>query len=87
MSSEDLRSLNKLSKDIADYLSENAPKGTEVLGPVEAPIARRKGKNRMHILIKTTKTRKIHYLIRHTFDSFSKGKETINIDVDPIDLM
>ncbi|HDY88291.1 MAG TPA: primosomal protein N' [bacterium] len=87
MSSEDLRSLNKLSKDISDYLSENAPKGTEVLGPVEAPIARRKGRHRIHILIKTTKTRQIHYLIRQVIDSFSKGKETINIDVDPIDLM
>ena len=87
ISSEDLRNLKKLSENIAGYLLKNAPEGAEVMGPVDAPIARRKGKYRMHILIKSSKTPRLQRLIRHAMDNVHKGRETIDIDVDPIDLM
>ncbi len=87
MSSEDLRNLKKLSEEIAGCLLKYAPEGAEVMGPVEAPIARRKGKHRMHILLKSPKTQRLQHLIRYAIETVHKGRETIDIDVDPIDLM
>jgi len=75
------------SEQIAGHLSSHISQGTEVLGPVEAPIARKKGKHRIHILIKTRHPQSIKPYIQEAIERFSTGKEDAVVDVDPIDLV
>ncbi len=60
---------------------------TEVLGPVEAPIPRVKGRHRIHILLKTHIITQVLPLVRYAVGKYRKGSETIAVDVDPVDLM
>lgn len=87
LSSEDLKSLKTAAGNIARYLSEHIPEGTEVMGPVDAPISRKKGKHRIHILIKSGNPQNLKTFIREVIDTFTGAKEDVNVDVDPIDLM
>ena len=57
------------------------------MGPAEAPIARIRGQHRMLILIKSREVNRIRQLIRTVMDRFSKGTETIVIDVDPVEIL
>lgn len=73
---------------------ENWPKrGREiqVLGPVEAPLAKLKGKYRWQILLKSKGTGLLHYLLKET-EKFSKKLlrrtgVTMIIDVDPYQML
>lgn len=85
--SENPAALNTASEHIAGHLSGHVPEGTEVMGPVEAPVARRRGKHRMHILIKTRHPQSVKPYIQEAIDRFSTGKEDVVVDVDPIDLV
>ena len=85
--SDNLSTLKTLSENVARYLSSHLPETTEVLGPVDAPIPRKKGKYRMHILIKSRNPRHLKTFIQNVIDTYSKGKETVIVDVDPVDLM
>jgi len=87
LSSEDLSPLEKLAADIAQYLNEHVPEGTEVMGPVDAPFARIKGRYRIHILLKSQDIYRLRSLVRHVMENVPKGKETIGIDVDPVDIV
>jgi len=87
LASTDKASLDGLARDIAAYLAEHASGSTEILGPAEAPIARRKGKHRMHILLKSQNPKHIQILVRPVLEKVRTGKATITIDVDPVDLM
>jgi primosomal protein N' (replication factor Y) (superfamily II helicase) len=86
LSSVDRESLIRRSSETAALLAEHAPADSEVLGPVEAPIARIRGKLRMHILIKTRNTAPFRPVLRELMASFH-GPETIAVDVDPVDMM
>jgi len=85
--SDNLSTLKTLSENVAQYLSSHVPETVEVLGPVDAPIPRKKGKYRMHILIKSGNPRHLKTFIQDVIDIYSKGKETVIIDVDPVDLI
>jgi primosomal protein N' (replication factor Y) (superfamily II helicase) len=84
---EVLDSLNTVATDIARYLSANVPEDVEVLGPVDAPIARIRGKHRLHILVKSKNPGPLKEFIRNVIVTFSTGKEDVKVDVDPLDLM
>ncbi|MFC1508372.1 primosomal protein N' [Candidatus Omnitrophota bacterium] len=87
ISSGDKHSLEKLSEDIAGYLTGQVSEGTIVMGPVEAPIARIRGKYRMHILIKSAEVYRLRVIIRDVLARFQRGREKIVVDVDPVDIM
>jgi len=87
LSSEKLQSLKNTAGTIAVYLKTFASRSTEIMGPVEAPIPRVKGKHRIHILVKTDSTASIRSLIRHIIDNLPKGRENVDVDVDPVDFM
>ena len=87
LSSTDQKTITTLSGNITKYLSSHLPETTEVLGPVDAPIPRKRGKYRMHILIKSRNPRHLKTFIQDVIDTYSKGKETVIVDVDPVDLI
>lgn len=72
---------------LTEYLIENAPSDTEVLGPVPAPIARIRGAYRYHILIKTRKIAAVRYLLRHYIDTANPWHGTVTINTDPTDIL
>lgn len=63
----------------------------DILGPVEAPLAKIKGKYRQQILIKSKKTKALNYLLKRL--EFSTGKNlsskgvSLIIDIDPYQMM
>ncbi len=86
MTAENSSALMAKASDAADYLTEHSPPETEVLGPVEAPVARIRGKYRAHILLKTRRITALRAIVRGMLDTVS-GPEMITIDVDPVDMM
>ena len=87
LSSEVLATLTTVAGDIARYLAANLPSEVEVMGPVDAPIARKRGRHRLHILIKAPNPGHLKNFIRNVIETFATGKEDITVDVDPMDLM
>ncbi len=86
LTSEDSAALAARAGDLTAWFIENAPPETEALGPVEAPIARVRGRYRMHILLRTRRIAAARVLVRHALEHHS-GPETISADVDPVDMM
>ncbi|MHB9027593.1 MAG: hypothetical protein ACYC9O_02370 [Candidatus Latescibacterota bacterium] len=86
LTSEDPAGLMASAGEVAALLAEHAPPETEVLGPVEAPVARVRGKYRAHVLLKTLRITALRTLVRHTLETFS-GPESISADVDPAEMM
>jgi primosomal protein N' (replication factor Y) (superfamily II helicase) len=86
ISSDSIHSLREVSEKIVSVLASNLDTGTEVMGPVEAPIARIRGRHRMHILLKSSRIHPLRTVIRDILENH-KGPETISVDVDPLDLM
>jgi primosomal protein N' (replication factor Y) len=62
--------------------------GIQILGPVEAPLAKAAGRYRWQILLKSAHSRRLHRFIRELAaqnkNLFSRPKVKIAIDVDPI---
>ena len=87
LSSDVLPPLESLAGEIAAYLTEHAPEGTEILGPVAAPIAMIKGQHRIHILIKSHEVYRLRIILRYIVESLHTGKESIDIIVDPVEIL
>ena len=62
-------------------------KEIQILGPVEAPISKLKGKNRWQILVKSQSTSLLHHLLDEVDKSSKKDLKSsgvhLTIDVDP----
>jgi primosomal protein N' (replication factor Y) len=86
LSAEDRDALVRKASDTTARLAEHAPEGAEVMGPVEAPVARIRGRYRMHILLKSRNTAAFRPILRELLESFH-GPETVAVDVDPVDMM
>jgi primosomal protein N' (replication factor Y) (superfamily II helicase) len=82
---EDVRKSADLA---AGQLRHNLPSTVELLGPVEAPVSRIKGRHRYQIFLKS---QNIRGLIKHVKDAMKelkcKASIRITIDVDPISLL
>jgi primosomal protein N' (replication factor Y) len=87
ISSNDPASLKASSEETAAYLSSKTTSGMEVLGPIEAPIAKKRGRHRYHILIKHTRPQKLQLLLHHITDYYSKREEKVTITIDPEEMM
>ncbi len=86
LSGTDQAALMASAGEVAALLAEHTPPETDVLGPVEAPIARVRGRHRAHILLKTRRITALRTLVRHLLDTFERP-ETLSVDIDPVDLM
>lgn len=87
LGSPDSAALDAFAATIAGYLSEHLDPGAEIMGPIEPPIARIRGRHRRHILLKSARTAQIRAILRHIMDNLTRSQETLDVDVDPIDLM
>jgi primosomal protein N' (replication factor Y) len=95
ISSDNMKEVNQMSRDIVSRLKINSNDYYTVLGPAPAPVARLKNKYRWQILLKVNiqKDRsgvKVRKLLKTVLDQpvFSKkGSQNISVDVDPIDMM
>lgn len=67
-----------------------AAAGVEVWGPVPAPMARRAGRHRAHLLFQAAVRSKLHALLHHVTgciaDLPDAGRVRWSLDVDPLDL-
>ena len=79
--------VNGEADELVKYLKLYAPEGTEILGPVEAPIPRVRGKNRMHILLKTLLITRLLPIVRYAVEKHAKKNLDVIAEVDPIDMM
>jgi primosomal protein N' (replication factor Y) len=76
----------------SEWLDACAAPQVEVLGPVEAPLARIRGSYRWHIILKSTSPPRLNALARETRARFG-GKAgrrtgtTLEIDVDPVSML
>ncbi|MDY6863009.1 MAG: primosomal protein N' [Thermodesulfobacteriota bacterium] len=81
--------LSKIGKEINE--KPTFKKNIEILGPVEAPLSKIKGKYRYHLLIKGANANLIHTFVHKLLVSY-KNRWTVNgigikIDVDPQNLI
>ena len=75
---------------IAAWASERARQGVEIWGPVPAPMARRAGRHRAHLLFQSTRRDMLHALLGG-LPGYAAGLPNVrrvrwSLDIDPIDL-
>ena len=75
---------------IAAWASERARQGVEIWGPVPAPMARRAGRHRAHLLFQSTRRDMLHALL-DGLPGYAAGLPNVrrvrwSLDIDPIDL-
>jgi primosomal protein N' (replication factor Y) len=67
-----------------------ADDGIELWGPVPAPMARRAGRHRVHLLIQSAAREPLHrllgQLVEHAPTLPQAGRVRWSLDVDPVDL-
>jgi len=67
----------------------NGDRGSRVLGPAPAPLARLKGEHRIHLLIKSRNRRRLRKLVDTAVSvviSRKHNPRTINVEIDPISI-
>ena len=72
------------------WVAEQAVPGAELWGPVPAPMARRAGRHRVHLLLQSTRREALHALLRRlplvAADLPDARRVRWSLDIDPIDL-
>jgi len=95
ITSDNMREVNRLSRDIVSKLKIHSNDYFTIFGPAPSPVARLNNKYRWQILLKvdTQKDRsgkKMRKILKTVLEQpvFSKkGSQNILVDVDPIDMM
>lgn len=87
MHSENLQELKSSAEKVKEYLAVSSREKAEILGPVEAPIPKVRGKYRIQILIKSGKNIHFKKILRQALKLFSSETDAFYIDVDPIDMI
>jgi primosomal protein N' (replication factor Y) len=67
--------------------SKNIKHKIDVMGPVEAPIARIKGRFRWQMILKGRESRALHVLTENILKAAGKTDLDIKVDVDPLNFM
>lgn len=80
-----VRECAKLLGEIARALT--GPHKIDVLGPVEAPIAKIKGKYRWHMLLRGKDVKRLHGVSWQILEKLGKSPADIRVDVDPLNFM
>ncbi len=77
----------------AEAMRSAAPPGVNVMGPVQAPLARIRGNYRWQVILKTVSPHKLNALARRALDRFgnrSRNRRSgviLDIDIDPISIL
>jgi len=75
---------------VADWASGRGHAGVELWGPVPAPMARRAGRHRAHLLLQSSRRDALHRVLRQLPSQAAELPEARRVrwslDVDPIDL-
>jgi len=75
----------------ADIVRSTGIPGVDVLGPVQAPLSRLKGRYRWHIILKSTSHQALNQTIRLALDRFggrgTRRSVTLDVDVDPVSML
>ncbi|MCK4559316.1 MAG: primosomal protein N' [Calditrichia bacterium] len=95
ISSDDVREVNRMARDIVSRLKKYSNGYYTVVGPAPAPVTRLKNKYRWQVLLKVhvqkdRSRKKVRTLLKSALEQpvFSKkGSQTVSIDVDPMDMM
>ncbi|MCK4753591.1 MAG: primosomal protein N' [Calditrichia bacterium] len=95
ISSDDVREVNRMARDIVLRLKKYSNGNYTVIGPAPAPVIRLKNKYRWQVLLKVhgqkdQSRKKVRALLKSALEQpvFSKkGSQTVSIDVDPMDMM
>jgi primosomal protein N' (replication factor Y) len=61
--------------------------GTELLGPVDCPLSRLKGKYRFHLMLRDRNRPRLHRVLRVYDDLPREGKEGLTVDVDAMTIL
>ncbi len=79
---------DEVANQFAAVLKPHLPRGTEVIGPMPAPIARIKGKFRYQLLLRTPQIVKLAGVLRHLTvgRKMPTGVEVV-VDIDPLSMM
>ena len=81
---------HQLLRIAADVLADFTGDNLRLLGPVDAPMARRAGRYRAHLLLQSTDRRQLHRAlsaVRSALENSNTARRTRwSIDVDPLDL-
>lgn len=90
----------KITRETAEALGEFCKKqrlshkdyhAIEVLGPVEAPIARISNWHRWHLLLKSANAKNLHAFVEGLLQTIIKNLESeeirISVDIDPVSMM
>jgi primosomal protein N' (replication factor Y) (superfamily II helicase) len=73
--------------ECAAYLRKYASEGAEIMGPADAPVARVRGRHRVHILCRTAQITRLLGVVRHAVEVYQSGMVSVSADVDPVDLL
>ena len=89
VSDEDAAKAKARIEAIALHLESaiNQNGGTEMLGPVECPLTRVKGKFRYHILLRDRNRPRLHQVLNSLITVPAASLEGLLIDVDPMSIM
>ena len=77
-------------EEVAEWARRPCPAGVELWGPVPAPMTRRAGRHRVHLLLQAAQRDALHGLLNalpaHAAGLASAKRVRWSLDVDPIDL-
>jgi primosomal protein N' (replication factor Y) len=75
----------------ADIVRSTGIPGVDVLGPVQAPLSRLKGRYRWHVILRSSSHRALNRTIRLALDRFggrgTRRSVTLDVDVDPVSML
>lgn len=77
--------IEAIALHLESAINENG--GTEMLGPVECPLARVKGKFRFHLLLRDRNRPRLHQVLDALTTLPTAHQEGLLIDVDPMSIM
>jgi primosomal protein N' (replication factor Y) len=85
-----LESAEAFLDQLVGWAREQGVAGVEIWGPVPAPMARRAGRHRVHLLFQSVRREALHGLLRrlpsHAADMPEAKRVRWSLDVDPLDL-
>jgi primosomal protein N' (replication factor Y) len=85
-----LESAQGFLDEVVGWAREQAVAGVEMWGPVPAPMARRAGRHRVHLLFQAERRDALHGLLQrlpsHAADMPAAKRVRWSLDVDPLDL-
>jgi len=82
--------LMKAAQELGKILEANAPEKIEVLGPVQAPLARLKSRWRWQLILKGNKVPEMREIAKDgltQLKEFTSGRIKILLDIGPLDML